>query len=208
MLFPIYLFYFYYFYFLCLVLSLSFCFCCGSFCHQNKFLVFVSIPGNKALSDSDFDIYLLQLTTCWGIRQSRQSLSSTLNTTTEVRPLSKAPNPQLPRSKNVYPLLWVCVHGVCVHYSLGWVKCRAQMSHTSLNTLIVCTCIPELIPIRKANFSLGRCLILNLLMADRKWSAIVEISSAWLVPLLIGSPLATIYASPIVSTYQRNNIKK
>ncbi len=46
------------------------------------------------------------------------SVLSTFNTTTEVRPLSKAPNPQLlPRR----PLLRVCVHGVyvfttvCVH---------------------------------------------------------------------------------------------
>ncbi len=53
------------------------------------------------------------------------SALSTLNTTTEVRPLSKAPNPQLlpgRRSINGCPLLRVCVHGVCVcvlfHYSL------------------------------------------------------------------------------------------
>ncbi len=26
---------------------------CGSFCHENKFLVCVNIPGNKAHSDSD-----------------------------------------------------------------------------------------------------------------------------------------------------------
>lgn len=74
------------------------------------------------------------------------------------------------------------------------------------NTLIIqYTCIPELIPIRRASFSLGRCLILNLLRAERKWSAIVEISSAWRLPLLIGSPLATIYASPMVSTYQKKS---
>ncbi len=45
------------------------------------------------------------------------SALSTLNTMTEV-PLSKAPNPQLlpwQRSINGCPLLWVCVHGVCVH---------------------------------------------------------------------------------------------
>ncbi len=52
----------------------------------------------------------------WGEWMS--SVLSTFNTTTEVRPLSKAPNPQLlPRR----PLLRVCVHGVyvfttvCVH---------------------------------------------------------------------------------------------
>ncbi len=28
---------------------------CGSFCHENKFLVCVNIPGNKAHSDSDSD---------------------------------------------------------------------------------------------------------------------------------------------------------
>ncbi len=26
---------------------------CGSFCHENKFLVYVNIPGKKAHSDSD-----------------------------------------------------------------------------------------------------------------------------------------------------------
>ncbi len=41
------------------------------------------------------------------------SALSTLNTTTEVSPLSKAPNPQLlPRHRS--PLLRVCVHGMCV----------------------------------------------------------------------------------------------
>ncbi len=62
------------------------------------------------------------------------ALSSTFNTTTEVRPLSKAPNPQLlpgRRSINGCLLLRVCVHGVCVCVftavcvHLGWVKCRA-----------------------------------------------------------------------------------
>ncbi len=45
------------------------------------------------------------------------SALSTLNTTTEVRPLSKAPNPQLlpgRHSINGCPLLRVCVHDVCV----------------------------------------------------------------------------------------------
>ncbi len=49
------------------------------------------------------------------------SALSTLNTTTEVRPLSKAPNPQLlPGRRSIgCPLLRVCVHFsllcVCVH---------------------------------------------------------------------------------------------
>ncbi len=52
------------------------------------------------------------------------SALSTFNTTTEVRPLSKAPNPQLlPGCRSIgCPL--------CVHYcvcALGWVKCRAQI---------------------------------------------------------------------------------
>ncbi len=45
------------------------------------------------------------------------SALSTLNTTTEVRPLSKGPNLQLlpgRRSINGCPLLRVCVYGVCV----------------------------------------------------------------------------------------------
>ncbi len=44
-------------------------------------------------------------------------LSSTLNTTTEVRHLSKSPNPQLlpgRLSKNGCPLFQVCVQSVCV----------------------------------------------------------------------------------------------
>ncbi len=60
------------------------------------------------------------------------SVLSTFNSTTEVRPLSKAPNSQLlPGCRCIdCPLLQVCVHGVCVHYcvcALGWVKCRAQI---------------------------------------------------------------------------------
>ncbi len=57
------------------------------------------------------------------------SALSTLNTTTEVRPLSKAPNPQLlpgHRGINGCPLLRVCVHVVCVFTAVcvyfGWVN--------------------------------------------------------------------------------------
>ncbi len=50
----------------------------------------------------------------WGERIT--NALSTFNTTTEVRPLSKAPNPQLlhGRRNTGCPLLRVCVHGVCV----------------------------------------------------------------------------------------------
>ncbi len=50
----------------------------------------------------------------WGEWMS--SALSTLNTTTEVRPLSKAPNLQLlPGRRSIgCPLLRVCVHNVCV----------------------------------------------------------------------------------------------
>ncbi len=50
----------------------------------------------------------------WG--EWMTSALSTLNTTTEVRPLRKAPNPQLlPGRRSIgCPLLRVCVHGVCV----------------------------------------------------------------------------------------------
>ncbi len=65
------------------------------------------------------------------------SALSTLNTITEVRPLSKALNPQLLPGRRCIgcPLLWVCVHSVClcvfVRFSLlcvcTWmVKCIAQ----------------------------------------------------------------------------------
>ncbi len=35
---------------------------CGGFCHENKFLVCVNIPGNKAHSDSDSDsVYRVEM---------------------------------------------------------------------------------------------------------------------------------------------------
>ncbi len=58
----------------------------------------------------------------------------TLNTTTE-EPLSKSPNPQLFPGRcsiNDCPLLWVCVHGVCVFTlcvcacALGWVNAEYE----------------------------------------------------------------------------------
>ncbi len=83
---------------------------------------------------------------------STTSALSTFNTTIEVRPLSKAPNPQLlprapqywlPTAPGVYSRC-VCVH--CYVRALGWVKCRAQiqsMGHhtwphvTSLHCIVV-----------------------------------------------------------------------
>ncbi len=71
------------------------------------------------------------------------STLSTFNTTTELRPLSKAPNSQLLpgcRSINGRPLLRVCVHSVCVCVftavcvHLGWVKCRAQIPSVGHHT--------------------------------------------------------------------------
>ncbi len=43
------------FYYLCIVFSSATVILlhCGSFCHENKFLLCVNIPGNKAHSDSD-----------------------------------------------------------------------------------------------------------------------------------------------------------
>ncbi len=66
------------------------------------------------------------------------SAFTTFNTTTEVRPLSKAPNPQLHPTA---PQYWLptapgmCSQCVCVCLftshccvcALGWVKCRAQI---------------------------------------------------------------------------------
>ncbi len=54
---------------------------------------------------------------------------STLNTTTEVRPLSKAPNPQLLPGHHWLPT----APGVC---ALGWVKCRAQILHLGIKYYI------------------------------------------------------------------------
>ncbi len=62
------------------------------------------------------------------VNNQRSLNDSTLNTTTEERPLSKAPSPQLlPGS-----LLRVCVHGVCV-FTTGWVHLDGlNAEHTSL----------------------------------------------------------------------------
>ncbi len=59
-------------------------------------------------------------------------LSSTLNTTTKVRPLSKAQNPQLlsgRHSINGCPLLRVGVHGVCVCVCLLLCVCTLNAEH-------------------------------------------------------------------------------
>ncbi len=48
---------FYSFYYLCLCSVTVILLHCGSFCHENKFLVCVNIPGNKAHSESDSDPY-------------------------------------------------------------------------------------------------------------------------------------------------------
>ncbi len=52
-------------------------------------------------------------------RSECTALYSTFNTSTEVRPLSKASNPQLlPGHRSIgRPLLWVCVRGVFAHDS-------------------------------------------------------------------------------------------
>ncbi len=44
-----------YLYYLCFYSVTVILLHCGSFCHENKFLVCVNIPGNKAHSDSDSD---------------------------------------------------------------------------------------------------------------------------------------------------------
>ncbi len=64
------------------------------------------------------------------------SALSTLNTTTEVRPLSKAPNPQLlpgRRSINDCPLLWMCLRCVCV--------CVFVCSLLTAVCVCVCVCV-------------------------------------------------------------------
>ncbi len=77
------------------------------------------------------------------------STLSTLNTTTEVKPLSKAPNPQLLSGRHSIgcPLLQVYVH-YCV-CTLGWVKCRAQIPsmghHTWPHTTSLSVSFPLLI---------------------------------------------------------------
>ncbi len=96
-------------------------------------------------------------------------LSSTLNTTTEVRPLSKAPYPQLlPGCRNINgcPLLRVCVC-VCVCLftthccvcSLGWVKCRAQIPSMGHHTWPHVTSFPSFSNTSASNNSLPQTLI-------------------------------------------------
>ncbi len=86
---------------------------------------------------------------------SECSALSPLNTTAEV-PLCKAPNPQLLpgcRSINGCPLLWVCVHSVCVHF--GWVNAEHEFrvwvtifghmghGHFVPFTILKCTDFPQ-----------------------------------------------------------------
>ncbi len=75
---------------------------------------------------------------------------STLNTTTEVRPLSKAPNPQLLPGRcsiNGCPLLRVWIHSVCVYmfttHCCVWVHLEGLSQRFS---------IPVLAPSRSAHF--------------------------------------------------------
>ncbi len=75
-----------------------------------------------------------------GLGQWTTGVLSTFDTTTEVRPLNKAPNLQLlPGShSNGCPLLRVCVH-YC-ECALGWVKCGAQilsMGHQTWPHIII-----------------------------------------------------------------------
>ena len=60
--------------------------------------------------------------------------------------------------------------------------------------------IPECIPILHRTDCSGLWRILNILTESRMDNAILEISLIWSVPLRIGNPDTTIYASPIVST--------
>lgn len=60
--------------------------------------------------------------------------------------------------------------------------------------------VPECIPIRIFSLSHGICLIWNFPTFLSKCKAIDAISPACLFPFLSGSPLATMYASPMVST--------
>ncbi len=54
LLFLIYLYFFIIFFIICVFCSVTVILLhCGSFCHENQFLVCVNIPGNKAHSDSD-----------------------------------------------------------------------------------------------------------------------------------------------------------
>lgn len=63
--------------------------------------------------------------------------------------------------------------------------------------------LPEWIPMRIARLSVGMWRILKTLMDIKKCRAIVDISKACLLPLLMGTPLATMYASPMVSTLSK-----
>lgn len=60
--------------------------------------------------------------------------------------------------------------------------------------------LPECRPILSFSVSPGRCRMWKLRISESKWRANDAISAAWRFWLRIGNPLATMYASPIVST--------
>ncbi len=64
LLFLIYLFFFILIFIICVFCSVTVILLhWGIFCHENKFLVGVNIPGNKAHSDSDYDMIIVQVQT-------------------------------------------------------------------------------------------------------------------------------------------------
>ena len=68
--------------------------------------------------------------------------------------------------------------------------------------------LPEWRPIRNRMWSLGKWRILKPATPSRNRRARPDISAAWRLPFLIGTPLAITYASPIVSTYMFEFLNK
>lgn len=67
---------------------------------------------------------------------------------------------------------------------------------------------PVCMPIRSRSLSWGLCRILKLVnTALRRSKAMLATSSTWRPPFLVGRPLTTMYASPIVSTYKEQILK-
>lgn len=61
---------------------------------------------------------------------------------------------------------------------------------------------------RILTLTLGMCLILNVPTQDRMSRDMLAISAACRLPLRVGTPDATMYASPMVSTCQSKKCKR
>ncbi len=71
---------------------------------------------------------------------------------------------------------------------------------TCICACVFVLCSPEWSPMRILTLTSGMCTILNVPMQCRMSRDMLAISAAWRLELRFGTPDATMYASPIVST--------